>query len=157
MVNGIWPHDALGPMTNLAIRCAADGMWNLGRLCAGRALGLHRRLEYLGERRRVESGVRPFRSMTRAVGTEGRIVFASRVARIVALLARGIKLGAMLNEPRRRLVRGRLVTFGQSDGCAGLAWAADRRQIVAKVALDANRLFLVGCEMLPIVAAEAAG
>lgn len=87
---------AVETVTNLTIWIAADGMRNLGGRRVRVGWRFDRRLQNLGERGRVESGKFPFRAVTRAVGTERSIVAAACVARIVALLACRVKLGAML-------------------------------------------------------------
>ena len=115
---------------------------------------------WLRERGRIESGKFPFCTVTRAVGTEGRIVRAARVARIVTLLARRVKFVPVFEQPGGCFVRIGLRAFGQCDrrgGLIGLVWPRHDGQTVTEIAFEANRLLFVGGEMFAIVTAETAG
>ncbi len=127
MVGGEWTNRAMQTMTNLAIRCSANGMRDLRRCSSGRrGLGSCGR-KCLRQARRVQSGERPFGAMARTVRAEGCIIFAPGIARIVALLAGGVELSTVFSQPGRRLVRSRFSAFRENDGRAGFTRSADHR------------------------------
>src|SRR5574341_1475465 len=118
VVGGIRSYDALGPMTELTIGRAANRVRDFFWRHTGLRPRRHGRREDLGERGRVESCERPLGSMTRAIRTERRIVFAAGVPRVMALLTRPIESRTMLGEPSGCAVRFRLIGAGCREcGC----------------------------------------
>lgn len=95
--------------------------------------------------------------MTGAIRAERRVVFASGIIRIVTSLAGRIERTAMIVQPGRCTMRVRLVDLGNRDRRHRTIGEGDFGQRMAHVALESNRLLVVGGKMLAIVTTETAG
>lgn len=134
---------AILAVTDLAVRTSTNWVRNhLGRSvrASRRRYG---RLENFAQGRSIQANKFPVRPVTRAIGTERRVVFAARVVRIVTSLARGIVRAAVFVKPSRRFMRIRFGNRRERNRWHGTAGRRDFGNGVAYVAFESNRLGVV--------------